>query len=575
MAKFRVTGPDGSTYEVNAPDGASEQDVMSYVQQQHTAQPAQPDFATQAASMDPTDLSVARAKDGAFGDYLRAQAAQPKPGETPDQMFKRQYGGLSQEARPNSGEGVARSALQGATFGGGDELVAAGAAALDPLLKGSGGSYGDRYDAYLGRERQRLGQFRNDHPVAAIGSEVVGAIPTAMLAPEIKAAQGAGLGTRMLVSGANAAGQGAVYGFNAGQDGPANRASNAALSAILAGGIGAASPYVGDALTRAGKKAANSTIAKQFMKDVPDTEALRAMGHKTFQQASDAGITVKPDAMKQSVDDIAAWAAKEGIDPTLHPGATAALKRLQAVTDQPLTLDNVQTLRRVMGAAAQSQSADERRIASGMIDHLDRFVSDLTPDQTVNGSVGNAPKLLSDARNIWSRMKKSEIIDNAMTKADNQASGVENGIRIQFRSILNNNKLRRSFTPDEISAMNDVVQGNFTANTLRRLGRLSGGSGAQHNMLTSMGGSGLGAAAGGAIAGPVGAAIGAVSVPALGYGAQKGAEALTRRQASIAQALIASGGAGTNLTEPQLGRLVQYLMQRSAPLSAPVRENAR
>lgn len=32
MAKYRITGPDGATYEINAPDGASEQDVLAYAQ---------------------------------------------------------------------------------------------------------------------------------------------------------------------------------------------------------------------------------------------------------------------------------------------------------------------------------------------------------------------------------------------------------------------------------------------------------------------------------------------------------------------------------------------------------------
>lgn len=36
MPTFRVTGPDGSTYEVNAPDGATEQDAIAYVQGQQT-----------------------------------------------------------------------------------------------------------------------------------------------------------------------------------------------------------------------------------------------------------------------------------------------------------------------------------------------------------------------------------------------------------------------------------------------------------------------------------------------------------------------------------------------------------
>ena len=33
MSKYRITGPDGGTYEVTAPDGASEQEVLAYVQQ--------------------------------------------------------------------------------------------------------------------------------------------------------------------------------------------------------------------------------------------------------------------------------------------------------------------------------------------------------------------------------------------------------------------------------------------------------------------------------------------------------------------------------------------------------------
>lgn len=38
MAKYRVTAPDGSTYEISAPDGASEADVMAYAQSQFAQQ---------------------------------------------------------------------------------------------------------------------------------------------------------------------------------------------------------------------------------------------------------------------------------------------------------------------------------------------------------------------------------------------------------------------------------------------------------------------------------------------------------------------------------------------------------
>lgn len=35
MPKYRITAPDGKTYEINAPDGASQDDVLQYVQQNY------------------------------------------------------------------------------------------------------------------------------------------------------------------------------------------------------------------------------------------------------------------------------------------------------------------------------------------------------------------------------------------------------------------------------------------------------------------------------------------------------------------------------------------------------------
>src|SRR5256885_13309829 len=37
MPEYEVTSPDGKTYRVNAPEGASEQDVLAYAQSHHTA----------------------------------------------------------------------------------------------------------------------------------------------------------------------------------------------------------------------------------------------------------------------------------------------------------------------------------------------------------------------------------------------------------------------------------------------------------------------------------------------------------------------------------------------------------
>jgi hypothetical protein len=61
MPRYRVTGPDGGTFEVNAPDGATEADVMAYVQQ--NAQPRQP----AAPSMSAGEIAGDVAKSAGIG----------------------------------------------------------------------------------------------------------------------------------------------------------------------------------------------------------------------------------------------------------------------------------------------------------------------------------------------------------------------------------------------------------------------------------------------------------------------------------------------------------------------------
>src|SRR5690606_20590001 len=48
MPKYRVTGPDGQTYDVTAPEGATEEEVMAYVQQNV----AKPQVKSEAATRD-------------------------------------------------------------------------------------------------------------------------------------------------------------------------------------------------------------------------------------------------------------------------------------------------------------------------------------------------------------------------------------------------------------------------------------------------------------------------------------------------------------------------------------------
>ena len=189
--------------------------------------------AYRAESMEPQDLRIAQMENNPFGEYLRAQAAVPKPGESQEQLDTRLYGKLTQDARPGTGEGMARAGLQGFSFAGGDELVAGGTALMDSVIRGD--DFGEAYDYRVAQERNKLDQFRDDEPVLAYGTEIAGAIPSAMAGPVnlARAGQwGNAIGTGML--------QGGLYGYGQGEGDALDQIQSTAIGATAGGTLGAA-----------------------------------------------------------------------------------------------------------------------------------------------------------------------------------------------------------------------------------------------------------------------------------------------------------------------------------------------
>lgn len=247
-----------------------------------------PDFAAASSGMSPRELSVARSKNNAMGEFLRQQASQPKQGETEAETFKRQYGPMPE--RPGMDEGITRALFQGVTMGFGDELVAGGTAALDAILRGD--NLGEAYDVRRAQERSKLEQFREDSPVAAYGSEIGGAIPTVMV-PWLNVARGVnlarGIGTmapwlNVALGGNLARGiwtgalQGGVYGFGAGEGSPLEQAKSTAIGLGVGSAVGALAAPVAAGAGRLVNKLMTDRAAKQVGMTGPQYQILnRAM----------------------------------------------------------------------------------------------------------------------------------------------------------------------------------------------------------------------------------------------------------------------------------------------------------
>lgn len=148
------------------------------------------------------------------------------------------------------GAGIGKSALSGLTFNWSDEAIARARSAFG----------GPDYETALKEERDQLKRFRDQYPVAAIGSEIAGSVPT-MLIPGLGGAKAVQTSAR-IAEAAKPFVQAAVTGLKQGVIGgvggsEADRttlggAAEAAKEGLIGGGTGA---IVGTGLTSLGRVA--------------------------------------------------------------------------------------------------------------------------------------------------------------------------------------------------------------------------------------------------------------------------------------------------------------------------------
>lgn len=472
---------------------------------------------------------------------------------------------LQQQADPR-GEGAAASAIpgdeamsgggieaaligarQGVTLGFGDEINAGVRAGAD-WLKGKIGmgeptEFGPAYDERLKHERALLGQVRDENPLAATGGEIAGA----MLLPGGVAGAGA---KGMAAAGAAT---GAAYGFGDAEGGLGERAKGAAVGGVVGGALGAATPLVlgkvQGALTGRAERKAVDAVARA----APGADELRATAGAIYDGVEKRGVAIRMERFAPLVEDIAKATREMGIDRDLTPRSVAALRRLVDAVDTPaesISWKDLETLRRVTSIASTAKDPADRRVAGAIVAKVDDFVMNLVDGDLTAGKAEGLSDELKQARALWKRMRGSERISGAMEAAKDAASGYENGLRIEFRKLIKDAKFFRGLSTQEQDAIRQVVQGTTVGNVLKRVSRLSFGTGAQTNFLGASVGSGAAAAAGNAIAGPVGGMIGAVAAPLAGRVAGNAAEQATVNAARRAQGLIAAGPNALAATAP-------------------------
>ncbi len=276
-------------------------------------------------------------------------------------------------------------------------------------------------------------------------------------------------------------------------------------------------------------------IKQSIVESAPEIEQLKEVSRGVYKELDDAGVQLKPKVYEGMVNQIKKKVNKKGFDVDVTPATASVIRRLESEVGKTLSLTEIDNLRTVAQNAINPQQPRDAMLSGIIIDSVDDFLDNMSPKAialTVMSTKEIMPKY-QIARELWGRARRSEMINDAFKNARNQASGFENGIVIQFRSILNNKKKAKFFKPREIQAMEQVVRGTTGSNLAKLVGRLGFSEGHATNII----GGGMGVAAGAHLGGP----IGAVAVPVAGQLSRKLAQKMTRKNAEMANTVIKAG----------------------------------
>ena len=234
-------------------------------------------------------------------------------------------------------------------------------------------------------------------------------------------------------------------------------------------------PLLG-AVTTLGTGAVGS-VKRPQKEQALSTQALDRIATDRYNQLQQSGVQLKTDEFINSMDKIAKGLREEGYTPKAYPKISGAIEELTSTT-QPKDWTELQALRKMIRGGQKSVDPEERRIASILLDDYDNYLMTVPKDSIAAGDMKNAGQLWSEARNAYSRMKKSEVFEDMLNEAKLDKSkftqsGEENSLAKQLRQLAKNDKKMRLFTKEEQDAIEQAAKGGNVQNMLKFFGRFA------------------------------------------------------------------------------------------------------
>jgi hypothetical protein len=284
----------------------------------------------------------------------------------------------------------------------------------------------------------------------------------------------------------------------------------------------------------------------------PLASTVKAEATAAYNVADQAGIMIKPTSFNSAIVDIEGNLKAAGFSPLNHPNIANSIKDLKTASKQgTLTLSEVDRLRQSIRSAAPSSDDNQKRLTGIAIKSLDDFVNNLS-FKDVNSIDPKAGVIaLKEARSLWQKTKKAEIIDDIMDSAEirGYAPNASEGdiLRRSVITLAANKSKMAQFSETEQNMIKSAAKGGNLQRVLQIFEMAAPGK-----SLSSLARAGGIASLGGLVGGPLGAA----TAPLVGLAARGAATSMSNRSArELQQSLLlgrqlqtTSGGAAVPAT---------------------------
>lgn len=204
---------------------------------------------------------------------------------------------------------------------------------------------------------------------------------------------------------------------------------------------------------------------------VPSADELLARSKANYDILDKSGLQFDTQQFQQHMGTLPAKLRRDlGYVASVNPKIAGAFDELLA--NKPKDVAEITALRRIIGGAAGSADATERKIASRLLDEFDDYVLNAPSGAIVSGDKA-ALDAWKAARADYAKVKKSELIEDIVARAEVSQGGKEATIAQGLSALAKNEKKMRFFTKDEQEAIREAAKGGTLQGMLRTIGKFT------------------------------------------------------------------------------------------------------